>query len=181
MGYVLSKADGAKTKTPLERQHRWNEWIEQQFIIPTGEEIPRNMFIREQTWANIKHGNTRHGITSIPEKLTKIRTNSKLQTLTQGNLNVEQRISQPYNADEITSVITNLINNKSMGTDGIPGEVYKILNTPITGFAKELMNNINAGQPMTDTWIVGVITHIHKKQHARVHKLPTHMPNAANI
>ena len=50
-----------------------------------------------------------------------------------------------------------------MGTDGIPGEAYKTLKTIITSFTLELMNNTTAGQPMPDSWEIGAITHIRKK------------------
>ena len=43
-------------------------------------------------------------------------------------------------------------NNKSMGTDGIPGGVYKILWAPLSPFIHEITNQINAGQTMPDTW-----------------------------
>ena len=39
--YTLNKLDDAKTKTPLERQQRWTEWIGQQFSVPTEKEIPK--------------------------------------------------------------------------------------------------------------------------------------------
>ena len=124
--YVLNKADGTKTKTPLERQQRWAEWIGKQFSISQEQEIPRNMYIPEQTWKNIYHGITRQGITRIPDELTEIRMNSKLQTLMQERPEVEQRIAQPCAAEETKNVLAGLKNSKSMGTDGIPGEVYKV-------------------------------------------------------
>ena len=68
-----------------------------------------------------------------------------------------------------------------MGADGLTGEVYKILQAYIAPLKQELMNNINAGQPMPYTRKVGEITHMHKKQHARMRQLPTNFPNEAHI
>ena len=39
--YTLKKLDGTLTKTPLERQQRWAEWIDQQFKVPDEQEIPK--------------------------------------------------------------------------------------------------------------------------------------------
>ena len=39
--YASKKLDGSLTKTPLERQQRWAEWIEQQFKVPAEQEIPK--------------------------------------------------------------------------------------------------------------------------------------------
>ena len=50
-------------------------------------------------------------------------------------------------------------NNKSMGADGIPGEVYKILSAQIEVFTQEITNNIYAGQPMPESCKIGAITH----------------------
>ena len=76
---------------------------------------------------------------------------------------IEQWLTKPYAEGEVATVLSNLKNNKSMGTDGIPGEAYKILGATITTFILELMNNITAGQPMPENWKIGAITHIHKK------------------
>ena len=83
------------------------------------------MHIAEKIWTNIEHGNAMQGITTIPGELTEIRRNSKLQTLTQEHPEVEQRITQSYTAEETKNVLPNLKNNKSMGTDGIPGKYIK--------------------------------------------------------
>ena len=66
--YTLNKTDGTKTKTPLERQQRWTEWITQQFSVPVEQEIPKNMYIPSKTWTNITQGNIRHGAQGIPKR-----------------------------------------------------------------------------------------------------------------
>ena len=66
------------------------------------------MYIPGKIWTNIHHDNTRQGVANIPDVLTEIRTSSKLQTLMQEHPEVEQWITQPYNAEEIKTVLANL-------------------------------------------------------------------------
>ena len=80
------------------------------------------MYIKPQTWTNIKQGNARRGAQCVPEELVQIRQNSRIQTLMQEHPIVEQWLPKPYTEDEVAIVLRNLKNKKSMGADGIPGE-----------------------------------------------------------
>ena len=54
-------------------------------------------------------------------------------------------------------------NNKSAGTDGIPGEIYKELARKLAPFLIQIANNILTGQTMPGRWADVAVVHIRKK------------------
>jgi len=60
--------------------------------------------------------------------------------------------------------INSLKNQKSHGSDGIPGEAYKILHKHINLPIANIMNHIQAGGEMPKEWVEGTIVHIYKNK-----------------
>ena len=102
--YVRNKSDGAKTRTPLERQ-RWSEWIGKRCSVTQARKEPKIMHIQEHTWRKLKNGPTEHEIHEIPEELTQVRINSKLHTLTREIPSTKEWITRPYTHEEITKTL----------------------------------------------------------------------------
>ena len=97
---ALTKSDGTRTRTPLEGQQRRAEWVEQKCSVTQGGE-PKITHIQEHTWRKLKHEPTKHEIHKIPDGVTHIRTESKLQTIMRGRPHTQEWIARPYTHDEI--------------------------------------------------------------------------------
>ena len=59
------------------------------------------MYIQEHAWRKLRHETTDYETHEIPDGLTQIRTNSKLQTLIRGNPYAQEWVSRPYTPEEI--------------------------------------------------------------------------------
>ena len=90
---------------------------------------------------------------------------------------------QEYAEREIDREMRNLVNSKSHGSDGMPGEAYiaarKWAITPIAKIAKK----INERQAMPGNWTNGTIVYIYKNKGGsdRMWKLQTIIPHAYHI
>ena len=51
-----------------------------------------------------------------------------------------------------------------MGSDGITGEVYKVLWARLAPFIRDIANRIITGETIPDAWKIGAMTHIRKKK-----------------
>jgi len=86
-----------------------------------------------------------------------------MQKLIQKRPEVHAWLTKPYKLKEIQQTIMQLKNNKATGTDGIPGEIYKITSTHFSHFILELVNQILHGQPIPEQWTEGAIIHLRRK------------------
>ena len=100
----------------------------------------------------------------IHPDLQEIRNRSRLHKLFNNEPHVYTWLTQDYTRKDIKKAIQTLKNNKAHGSDGIPGEAYKVLKqhlvTPIT----LIMNKIKNGQKMPTDWAEGVIVHIYNNK-----------------
>ena len=107
-------------------------------------------------WANIRerdrprpHENPRKITTTPPptKRTTRIHV-------------VNERLYKQRNKKAILT----LKNNRSRGTDGIPGEALKTLQKHITIPITNIMNKIKNGQPLPEEWSEGTLVHIYKNK-----------------
>ena len=85
------------------------------------------MYIQEHAWGKLKHETTDREIHEVPEELTKIRMNSKLQTLMREHPYAQAWIPGPYTPEEIASALkTQKIIGRRVRTDYLrrPTKLY---------------------------------------------------------
>ena len=63
------------------------------------------MYIKEQIWYKLRHGPPEHEIRDIPHGLAKIRTNSKIHTLTHERAYAQEWITRTYTPEEISRTL----------------------------------------------------------------------------
>ena len=163
---MINKADGAQTKTTLDREERWAEWIKISPQTSHGDEIPGITHIPDEIWDNITPEQLTQGSISIsqtPTQLTQIREGSTLQKEIKKHPSIREWITKPNNLQEIKHSITHLENNKETRTGGAHGGIFKIAYKLLAHFLLELMNSILQGHSIPGQWTEGDIIRIRKK------------------
>ena len=129
----------------------------------------RNTWRSVHRWWNVGNYNARINCRwksaprKIPTQLQHIREASPIRQLIQKQPEIEKWTTRPYSLREIQTAILHLNNNKETGTDGTPGEIYKVTPRHLIAFLMNLMNNIMHGQAIPDQWAVVAIVHTPKR------------------
>ncbi len=77
--------------------------------------------------------------------------------------NDAKAMAEPITENEIKEVIKNLKNNKSLGTNGYPGEFYKCLQAEITPLLQGVFNYASNKTDPPKTWSEAIISVIYKE------------------
>lgn len=96
---------------------------------------------------------------------TENKTQVFLKKLNLPSLSAEEasEMIQPITVQEISDTIKNLKNNKSPGTDGFPGEFYKVFAREITPVLCGVFNYALASGDSPKTWSEAIISVLHKE------------------
>ena len=121
--YTLYKKDGTTTGAIEERQARWAEWIQTCFQTPPGQEIPKPLYIPEETWGQLGHSPPEQLEMLTPSPLLQIRKQSPLQQLFLQYPHVETWIARPYDRQEIQRTILHMKTTKLQEPTAYPGNI----------------------------------------------------------
>ena len=120
---------------------------------------------------------------NISPLLQKIGQDSQLHKIQQKHPKITHMLLKDYTRQDINNSVTKRQNNKAHGTDGIPDEAYKTIQTwvaePITHMLNEIKNGKQLPKKM-EKWSHN--THLQKqKGMQRMQQLQTHKPSTNNV
>merc|ERR1712112_310303 len=141
---------GQLTQNKTEEIQRWTQWLKQQLCKPDTHLALEIEHIKEEQWTQQEHNiqnKTPSQIQTTPE-LQLIRKHAELTQLTTEHKNIDTWLNADYTTSEIRRSIKQLKNQKSHGSDGIPGEVYKILQPRIAKYICQILNKIKHGNKL---------------------------------
>ena len=142
--HPIKKLDGTHTKNAQEEIERWQEYIKEQFYIDPETTTPKITHITENQWGTIDQ--QKEQAANIPDTLQHIRKHSQLAQLNEENEHIHTWLTTDYTEAEVKKAIMGLKNNKAHGSDGIPGEVFKILRQHMAKPITKIMNKIKNKQ-----------------------------------
>jgi len=163
--------EGTETHDTTQTLTRWTQWIQQHFSKPEQENKDIQIeHIDEQTWDEIEKTTKLNTTTTtqqtqpIHPNLTTIREHAQLIQAQQKNPQIANMLLKDYTQKDIQQAIKRLKNNKAHGSDGIPAEAYKAINTWLTEPLTTMLNHIKNGQQLPKTWKNGAVVHIYKNK-----------------
>ena len=156
------KENGQQTQNKTEELQRWTEWIHQQFYKTEALTKLNIAHIEEAQWEQLEQ-KTKEEINTTQD-LKLIRENAELTKLLKEYPYIQPWIEEDYTNTDIRKAIVKLKNQKSHGSDGIPGEVYKAIKQWVTKDICKILNRIKHGHKIPETWTQGSIVKIYKQK-----------------
>ena len=113
---------------------------------------------------NLRNCNHEQQDNHIDMDIRHIRGNAKPTKLIRQYPYIQHWINPEYTEKEGKKTISQLKNNKSHGSDGIPREAYKAPAPWVTRQSTIIMNQINQGAQLPKEWVEGAMVHIYKNK-----------------
>ena len=154
-----------------------------------GEGNPRNRAHNRKTMGRNRKNTSRtrnNGTRAkINPHLTYLRQTSLLYKTMTRNKSIQQWRIQDYTENEVYQTLKRLENNKSHGTDGIPGEAYRVLAPYVTKPIASILNQIKKGNIPRENGKIGggqypTYTNKQKRRNTRLQQLQANVLNANN-
>ena len=88
----------------------------------------------------------------IHPDLQQIRQRPMLNFPIQSHPQIQKMLTKPYTERDVQTAINQLKNNKSHGSDGIPGEAYKALQSWLIKPMQQILREIQLGDNIPPEW-----------------------------